>query len=75
MGTHISRVKSIDLDIWTPEQMAAIQSWGNKRANAYWEAHLKAGHVPPDHKVESFIRSKVCISLMIQYKSKSPQLY
>ena len=58
MGTHISRVKSIDLDIWTPEQMNSIQKWGNKRANAYWEAHLKAGHAPPDHKVESFIRSK-----------------
>lgn len=58
MGTHISRVKSIDLDIWTPEQMESIQKWGNKRANAYWEAHLKAGHAPPDHKVESFIRSK-----------------
>ncbi|CEH18309.1 Predicted GTPase-activating protein [Ceraceosorus bombacis] len=58
MGTHISKVKSIDLDIWTPEQMASIQKWGNKRANAYWEAHLKAGHVPPDHKIESFIRSK-----------------
>ncbi|PWN35839.1 ArfGap-domain-containing protein [Meira miltonrushii] len=58
MGTHISKVKSIDLDIWTPEQMTAIQSWGNRRANIYWEAHLKAGHVPPDHKVESFIRSK-----------------
>ena len=22
MGTHISRVKSVDLDVWTPEQMA-----------------------------------------------------
>ena len=21
MGTHISRVKSVDLDVWTPEQM------------------------------------------------------
>ncbi|EPQ61165.1 ArfGap-domain-containing protein [Gloeophyllum trabeum ATCC 11539] len=58
MGTHISRVKSVDLDIWTPEQMASVQKWGNRRANAYWEAHLKAGHVPPDHKIESFIRSK-----------------
>lgn len=58
MGTHISRVKSIDLDIWTPEQMDSIQKWGNKRANTYWEAHLKPGHAPPDHKVESFIRSK-----------------
>ncbi|BEJ12811.1 hypothetical protein CspHIS471_0212710 [Cutaneotrichosporon sp. HIS471] len=58
MGTHISKVKSIDLDIWTPEQMDNIQKWGNTRANAYWERHLKAGHVPPDHKIESFIRSK-----------------
>ncbi|KAH7884100.1 hypothetical protein F5I97DRAFT_1813264 [Phlebopus sp. FC_14] len=58
MGTHISRVKSIDLDIWTPEQMESIQKWGNRRANLYWEAHLKQGHIPPDHKIESFIRSK-----------------
>ncbi|KZV89071.1 ArfGap-domain-containing protein [Exidia glandulosa HHB12029] len=58
MGTHISKVKSVDLDMWTPEQMASVQKWGNRRANVYWEAHLKQGHVPPDHKIESFIRSK-----------------
>ncbi|KAF9042051.1 hypothetical protein BJ165DRAFT_1349726, partial [Panaeolus papilionaceus] len=58
MGTHISKVKSVDLDMWTPEQMESIQKWGNNRANLYWEAHLKAGHIPPDHKMESFIRSK-----------------
>ncbi|KAI6142073.1 hypothetical protein BKA82DRAFT_1002829 [Pisolithus tinctorius] len=58
MGTHISRVKSIDLDTWTPEQMQSIEKWGNRRANLYWEAHLKSGHIPPDHKMESYIRSK-----------------
>lgn len=58
MGTHISKVKSIDLDTWTPEQMENIQKWGNRLANLYWEAHLKPGHIPPDHKIESFIRSK-----------------
>jgi len=58
MGTHISKVKSVDLDVWTPEQMASIQKWGNHLANLYWEAHLKPGHVPPEHKIESFIRSK-----------------
>ncbi|KAH8080612.1 Arf GTPase activating protein, partial [Filobasidium floriforme] len=58
MGTHISKVKSIDLDIWQPEQMDSMKKWGNKRANLYWEAHLKPGHHPPDHKIESFIRSK-----------------
>ncbi|KZT35452.1 ArfGap-domain-containing protein [Sistotremastrum suecicum HHB10207 ss-3] len=58
MGTHISKVKSVDLDVWTPEQMESIQKWGNVRVNLYWEAHLGSGHTPPDHKVESFIRSK-----------------
>ncbi|KAF9014888.1 putative GTPase activating protein for Arf-domain-containing protein [Cyathus striatus] len=58
MGTHISKVKSVDLDVWTPEQMESIQKWGNHRANLYWEAHLKPGHIPPEHKMESFIRSK-----------------
>ncbi|CAE7131286.1 unnamed protein product [Rhizoctonia solani] len=58
MGTHISKVKSVDLDVWTPEQMASVQKWGNQRANLYWEAHLKPGHQPPDHKMDSFIRSK-----------------
>ncbi|KAG6826223.1 hypothetical protein H0H92_000663 [Tricholoma furcatifolium] len=55
MGTHISKVKSVDLDTWTPEQM---EKWGNRLANLYWEAHLKPGHIPPEHKMESFIRSK-----------------
>lgn len=58
MGTHISRVKSIDLDMWTQEQMSSILKWGNRRANLYWEAHLKPGHIPPDSRIESFIRSK-----------------
>ena len=35
MGTHISRVKSVDLDAWTDEQMASILKWGNARANKY----------------------------------------
>lgn len=33
MGTHISRVKSVDLDSWTDEQLASMVKWGNTRAN------------------------------------------
>ena len=33
MGTHISRVKSVDLDAWTDEQLQNILKWGNARAN------------------------------------------
>ena len=32
MGTHISKVKSVDLDVWTPEQMAVSSSWHSMRA-------------------------------------------
>lgn len=33
MGTHISRVKSVDLDSWTDEQLQSVLRWGNARAN------------------------------------------
>lgn len=58
MGTHISRVKSVDLDSWTDEQLQSILSWGNARANKYWEAKLAQGHVPSESKIENFIRTK-----------------
>lgn len=58
MGTHISRVKSVDLDTWTDEQLQSILSWGNARANKYWESKLAPGHVPSEVKIENFIRTK-----------------
>ena len=33
-----------------PDQ--SIQLWGNTRANLYWEAHLKPGHMPPEQSVD-----------------------
>ncbi|KAF2009619.1 ArfGap-domain-containing protein [Aaosphaeria arxii CBS 175.79] len=58
MGTHISRVKSVDLDSWTDEQLQSVLKWGNGRANKYWEAKLAPGHVPSEAKIENFIRTK-----------------
>lgn len=58
MGTHISRVKSVDLDSWTDEQLQSMLRWGNERANKYWEAKLAPGHVPSESKIENFIRTK-----------------
>ncbi|TGZ79635.1 ArfGap-domain-containing protein [Ascodesmis nigricans] len=58
MGTHISRVKSVDLDTWTDEQLQSMVKWGNGRANKYWEANLAPGHVPSESKIENFIRTK-----------------
>ncbi|KAK3673992.1 ARF GAP with effector function(s) [Recurvomyces mirabilis] len=58
LGVHISKVKSIDLDSWTDEQLNSMVKWGNRRANKYWEAKLAEGHVPNEGKIESFIRTK-----------------
>ncbi|KAF2670584.1 ArfGap-domain-containing protein [Microthyrium microscopicum] len=58
MGTHISRVKSVDLDSWTDEQTQSMIKWGNSRANKYWEAKLAPGHVPSENKIENYIRTK-----------------
>ncbi|KAF2638620.1 ArfGap-domain-containing protein [Massarina eburnea CBS 473.64] len=58
MGTHISKVKSVDLDTWTDEQLQSVLKWGNARANKYWEAKLAPGHVPQEAKIENFIRTK-----------------
>ncbi|KAJ6418712.1 hypothetical protein OIU84_001980 [Salix udensis] len=40
LGVHISQVRSTTLDTWLPEQVAFMQSVGNRRSNDYWEAEL-----------------------------------
>lgn len=58
MGTHISRVKSVDLDAWTDEQVESMVKWGNEKCNMYWEAKLPSGYIPDSSKIENFIRTK-----------------
>lgn len=42
-GTHISKPRSVDLDIWTQESIALALEWGNERGNMVWEAMLSDG--------------------------------
>lgn len=73
LGTHITRVKSVDLDSWTDEQTSNMELWGNEKGNLYWESKLFEmdssskghnhdgrgdGYVPLDGKLESFVRTK-----------------
>ena len=58
MGTHISRVKSVDLDVWTDEQVESMIKWGNEKCNLFWEAKLPANYIPDASKIENFIRTK-----------------
>uniref|UniRef100_S4R8S2 Small ArfGAP 1 n=1 Tax=Petromyzon marinus TaxID=7757 RepID=S4R8S2_PETMA len=60
LGVHISRVKSVNLDQWTPEQIQNIQEMGNRKARRLYEANLPDSFRRPqsDHAVEIFIREK-----------------
>ncbi|XP_072821593.1 stromal membrane-associated protein 1 isoform X4 [Vicugna pacos] len=60
LGVHISRVKSVNLDQWTPEQIQCMQDMGNTKARLLYEAHLPENFRRPqtDQAVEFFIRDK-----------------
>ncbi|NXM28979.1 SMAP2 protein, partial [Oxyruncus cristatus] len=61
LGVHISRVKSVNLDQWTQEQIQCVQEMGNGKANRLYEAFLPENFRRPQtdqQAVESFIRDK-----------------
>ncbi|XP_052093516.1 centaurin-gamma-1A-like isoform X9 [Mytilus californianus] len=41
LGTHLSRVRSLDLDEWPPDLQRVMMSIGNSTANSVWEANIK----------------------------------
>jgi stromal membrane-associated protein len=43
LGVHISKVRSVTLDTWLPEQVAFLCAAGNAVANAHWEARRPPG--------------------------------
>ncbi|XP_063873979.1 stromal membrane-associated protein 1-like [Scylla paramamosain] len=60
LGVHISKVKSVNLDTWTPQQVACIQQMGNSRARAVYEANIPDSFRRPqmDSALEQFVRAK-----------------
>ncbi|XP_078486970.1 zinc finger protein ArfGAP-2 isoform X2 [Ciona intestinalis] len=60
LGVHISRVKSVNLDTWTNEQMIKVCCRGNGWGRDYYEANLPTSHKRPntDSSLEYFIRDK-----------------
>ncbi|XP_029030929.1 stromal membrane-associated protein 1 isoform X3 [Betta splendens] len=60
LGVHISRVKSVNLDQWTSEQIQSMVDMGNSRARQLYETHLPENFRRPqtDQAVEVFIRDK-----------------
>lgn len=60
LGVHISKVKSVNLDAWTPEQVGYLQQMGNSKARAVYEANLPDNFRRPqtDSSLEAFVRAK-----------------
>jgi len=60
LGVHISKVKSVNLDSWTPQQVASMQIMGNSKARAVYEAGVPEDFRRPqsDSSLEQFIRNK-----------------
>ncbi|XP_058855332.1 stromal membrane-associated protein 2-like isoform X2 [Acipenser ruthenus] len=60
LGVHISRVKSVNLDQWTQEQIQCIQEMGNAKAKRLYEGYIPQNFRWPqaDQSVEVFIRDK-----------------
>ncbi|RCN49525.1 PH domain protein [Ancylostoma caninum] len=62
LGSHISRVRSLDLDTWPVEFLAVMQAIGNTAANRLWEHHAPPDRRPqPDSPLEvkeAWIRDK-----------------
>ncbi|PKU27668.1 arf-gap with ank repeat and ph domain-containing protein 2 [Limosa lapponica baueri] len=62
LGTHLSRVRSLDLDDWPRELTLVLTSIGNATANSIWEKNPQ-GRCKPTHESsreerESWIRAK-----------------
>jgi len=62
LGVHISRVKSLMLDIWKSEELEVMRNCGNNKANEKWEGNLcETSPIQPTDSValrEQWIRAK-----------------
>ncbi|KFM58698.1 Centaurin-gamma-1A, partial [Stegodyphus mimosarum] len=62
LGSHISRVRSLDLDEWLPEHVSVMLSLGNTIANSIWEGNTRGRAKPTPNssreEKERWIRAK-----------------
>ena len=62
LGTHISKIKSVNLDIWTSDILEKFKKIDNKISNDYWEYNLRQNEfnqIKNDpNKIMEFIRNK-----------------
>ncbi|XP_060848882.1 centaurin-gamma-1A isoform X1 [Rhopalosiphum padi] len=63
LGSHISKVRSLDLDGWPPSHLKVMMAMGNDLANSVWESNVRPDRTKPNpgssrEEKELWIRSK-----------------
>lgn len=58
LGTHVSKVKSLNLDKWDRAMVDFMQSQGNAKSNSYYESTLGEGLFTQDIKKPTTYSSK-----------------
>uniref|UniRef100_A0A8C5A4G1 Small ArfGAP 1 n=1 Tax=Gadus morhua TaxID=8049 RepID=A0A8C5A4G1_GADMO len=65
LGVHIARVKSVNLDQWTPEQIQSMVDIGNRRARLMYEAHLPESFRRPQTDQYPATGGCVCVCVCV----------
>ncbi|CAB3402065.1 unnamed protein product [Caenorhabditis bovis] len=82
LGSHISRVRSLELDGWPVEYLAVMQSIGNEAANRMWEYNIgdekkPTGDSPREDKekwIDRKYKQKCFLELLPRDESPCAQL-
>ncbi len=76
LGTHISKIKSVNLDIWSDDILEKFKKIDNKISNDFWEYNLKKDEFNQmrnnPYKIMEFIRNKYEYKKYINNNDISP---
>jgi hypothetical protein len=54
LGTHITKVKSVNLDKWPDPKIEMFRHLSNDLVNSYWEKNLPKGFRKPDYNASNY---------------------
>ena len=76
IGVHVTKIKSVNLDVWSEDTLKYFQKINNEIANEYWEYKLKNFDFKSiqndNYKLIKFIRDKYEYKKWINKKKKDP---
>ena len=76
IGVHITKIKSVNLDVWAEDTLKYFQKINNEIANEYWEYKLKHFDFKSiqndNYKLIKFIRDKYEFKKWVNKKKKDP---